>query len=586
MATIPLYVYGRADTDFLITEKYEQKQSDGSSRIVLVGKIQEADKANRNGRIYPRKLWEKVLSENSSFKTLLKERKVLGQLEHPEKGISSLKEVSHLVEDVWMDPATGAVYGRFLVLDTPSGKIVKELVSAGIPVGVSSRAMGSVKRSPDGYDIVQEDGFELKTFDFVCEPSVVDAYPSYIKEALENLCKQKETNMSDIKNDIKLISECERFLDSVGSDFASSKEILEKLDIVDSYISKLASVDQSLRSDADICIGKLLAVKSMLKKSLIESSTESNVPVVEAKPVSNKEGDAKVVSKVVEELLTELRREKKEAESKESKVAKEESEKESEVKEPEVAKEEPGKEDEVKEPEVAKEESRKEDEVKEPEVAKEEPGKEDEVKEPEVAKEEPKKEDELSSDEKEEVPVVKDKFEEPIEFRRRLLRHRRIRPRRFYRLPYSSEDRSDGETADVFDKSAEIIDVAAEAIDKAADVIDNSAERIANLSELASYQRDCLRSANQFICALVERGREIKKELFVYKFLEARPDLKGLREELNNCRTVVECKDLLHNKYKIPLNEMEFDSKKKEKEILESSTESRKGFVHFLAKRL
>ena len=554
MATIPLYVYGRADTDFLITEKYEQKQSDGSSRIVLVGKIQEADKANRNGRIYPRKLWEKVLSENSSFKTLLKERKVLGQLEHPEKGISSLKEVSHLVEDVWMDPATGAVYGRFLVLDTPSGKIVKELVSAGIPVGVSSRAMGSVKRSPDGYDIVQEDGFELKTFDFVCEPSVVDAYPSYIKEALENLCKQKETNMSDIKNDIKLISECERFLDSVGSDFASSKEILEKLDIVDSYISKLASVDQSLRSDADICIGKLLAVKSMLKKSLIESSTESNVPVVEAKPVSNKEGDAKVVSKVVEELLTELRREKKEAESKESKVAKEESEKESEV--------------------------------KEPEVAKEEPGKEDEVKEPEVAKEEPKKEDELSSDEKEEVPVVKDKFEEPIEFRRRLLRHRRIRPRRFYRLPYSSEDRSDGETADVFDKSAEIIDVAAEAIDKAADVIDNSAERIANLSELASYQRDCLRSANQFICALVERGREIKKELFVYKFLEARPDLKGLREELNNCRTVVECKDLLHNKYKIPLNEMEFDSKKKEKEILESSTESRKGFVHFLAKRL
>jgi len=120
--------------------------SDGRMRIR--GKLQEAEVKNGNGRVYPK------------------------ELDHPESSIVNLNNVSHNITKVWWDGNN--VMGELMLLNTPSGKIAQELISAGIPLGISSRGMGSVKQIGETVE-VQED-FELLCWDLVSVPSTPEAY--------------------------------------------------------------------------------------------------------------------------------------------------------------------------------------------------------------------------------------------------------------------------------------------------------------------------------------------------------------------------------------------------------------------------
>ena len=103
---------------------------------------------------------------------MVKERRALGELDHPDDQVINLKNASHLVTDIWWDGDD--VMGKVQVLDTPSGKVLKELVKAGVKLGISSRGMGSVKESNG--DTLVEDDFQLICFDFVSEPSTTGAF--------------------------------------------------------------------------------------------------------------------------------------------------------------------------------------------------------------------------------------------------------------------------------------------------------------------------------------------------------------------------------------------------------------------------
>ena len=152
----------------LLTEE-EKKMVRENKAVFLTGVMQRADAQNGNGRIYPEPILER---EMENYKKLVKERRALGELDHPEDSVVNLKNASHMVTDVWWDG--NDVMGKVQVLGTPSGQVLKELVNAGVKLGISSRGLGSVSES-QGKTIVEDD-FQLICFDFVSEPSTQGAF--------------------------------------------------------------------------------------------------------------------------------------------------------------------------------------------------------------------------------------------------------------------------------------------------------------------------------------------------------------------------------------------------------------------------
>ena len=123
----------------LLTEE-EKRQVREENVIFLTGKLQEADLQNGNGRIYPKPILER---EIKNYQKAVKDRRALGELDHPDSSVINLQNCSHMVTEVWMDGP--AVMGKIKVLNTPSGKILNELINGGVQVGISSRGLVSVK---------------------------------------------------------------------------------------------------------------------------------------------------------------------------------------------------------------------------------------------------------------------------------------------------------------------------------------------------------------------------------------------------------------------------------------------------------
>jgi len=154
----------------ILTES--EKKFVASGGIILSGKLQEAEAKNGNGRVYPKKILER---EMKNYEKLIKEKRALGELDHPDDSVINLRNCSHLVTEVWWDKDnSNAVHGKIQCLDTPSGKILQELVRAGVKLGISSRGLGSVTESRG--DTIVEDDFQLICFDMVSEPSTNDAF--------------------------------------------------------------------------------------------------------------------------------------------------------------------------------------------------------------------------------------------------------------------------------------------------------------------------------------------------------------------------------------------------------------------------
>ena len=140
------------------------------NRMMLTGKLQEAEVKNGNGRVYPK---EVLMREVEKYiKGPVSQNNAMGELDHPESSVINLSNVSHNIKKVWWDGNN--LMGNLELLNTPSGKIAMELVSAGIPLGISSRGMGSVKQLGETVEV--QDDFELLCWDLVSVPSTPEAY--------------------------------------------------------------------------------------------------------------------------------------------------------------------------------------------------------------------------------------------------------------------------------------------------------------------------------------------------------------------------------------------------------------------------
>jgi len=143
------------------------RSNDG--KLFLKGILQKAETLNQNGRIYPKPILER---EIRNYQKLIDENRALGECDHPDTAVVELKNTSHIVREAYMKD--DIVYGTIEILPTPSGKIIQDLISSGVTLGISSRGVGSVQ-SVGGNTIVQED-FQLICFDMVSEPSTPGAY--------------------------------------------------------------------------------------------------------------------------------------------------------------------------------------------------------------------------------------------------------------------------------------------------------------------------------------------------------------------------------------------------------------------------
>lgn len=157
----------------LLTEQEKQMVRNGV--MFLTGVMQRADAENGNGRIYPRETLER---EVENYKRTIAENRAVGELDHPEESVINLKNVSHVVTDIWWNG--NDVMGKIKILDTPSGRIAKDLINSGVTLGISSRSLGSVHESR-GKTVVEDD-LQLICFDLVSEPSTKGAF-MHLREA-------------------------------------------------------------------------------------------------------------------------------------------------------------------------------------------------------------------------------------------------------------------------------------------------------------------------------------------------------------------------------------------------------------------
>jgi Prohead core protein serine protease len=155
--------------------------------FLVSGKMQAADKPNANHRIYDYATLKKQVSLYEEGPVA--EKRALGELDHPETSVINLKNVCHNITRVWWENKD--LYGEFEILDTPSGNILKQLFLAGINVGVSSRAMGSVTPIGEGLVQVGED-LEIICWDFVSTPSTYGAYVKPVGGLNESFIPQPE----------------------------------------------------------------------------------------------------------------------------------------------------------------------------------------------------------------------------------------------------------------------------------------------------------------------------------------------------------------------------------------------------------
>ena len=199
-----------------------EKKKDGGKTYVIEGVFMQADKKNRNGRVYEKSILENAV--NKYVKEQVSQGRAVGELNHPEGPTINLDKVSHKITELKFEGSN--VIGKASILNTPMGKIVEGLLEGGVKLGVSSRGMGTLVNK-QGASHVGKD-FMLSTVDIVQDPSAPEAFVNGIMEGVEwvwqngVLCPQE---IEEIETEIKEA----RGVSSTNIEIKAFKNFLSKL---------------------------------------------------------------------------------------------------------------------------------------------------------------------------------------------------------------------------------------------------------------------------------------------------------------------------------------------------------------------
>ena len=175
MDTVKLIAEAVEEVEYITEEK-----EGGGKNYKIRGIFMQADIKNRNGRIYPMEvLDEEVRNYNKKF---IQQNRAFGELGHPDGPTVNLERVSHMITS--LEPDGKNFIGEAKIMDTPMGKIVKNLMDEGAKLGVSSRGMGSLKQK-GGANVVSDDFYLATAADIVADPSAPNAFVEGIMEGKE-----------------------------------------------------------------------------------------------------------------------------------------------------------------------------------------------------------------------------------------------------------------------------------------------------------------------------------------------------------------------------------------------------------------
>ena len=196
----------------LITEQIEnvkyltEKTEDGKKRLYIEGTFLVGDAVNKNNRMYKMDILRNEVGRyNEEF---IKTNRALGELGHPDTPSLNLERVSHKIVSLTEDG--NSFYGKAMILETPYGLIVKNFIDSGVNLGVSSRAMGSVTMTKEGYNLVQDDLRLATAADIVADPSAPGAFINGIMENKEWLFVEGRFVEMDIDNAKKQIKQASK----------------------------------------------------------------------------------------------------------------------------------------------------------------------------------------------------------------------------------------------------------------------------------------------------------------------------------------------------------------------------------------
>ena len=170
----------------LITETIEdievltEATTNGGKSYKIRGVFMQADIKNRNGRVYPVETLAKEVGRYTN--EFINKKRAFGELGHPDGPTVNLERVSHMITS--LKPEGKNFIGEAKIMDTPYGKIVKNLIDEGAQLGVSSRGMGSIQQS-QGKNVVGRDFYLATAADIVADPSAPDAFVEGIMEGKE-----------------------------------------------------------------------------------------------------------------------------------------------------------------------------------------------------------------------------------------------------------------------------------------------------------------------------------------------------------------------------------------------------------------
>jgi hypothetical protein len=209
-----------------ITYLTEETKDKNKPNVFIEGVFLQSDLKNKNGRIYPKEIMQREVQRyvDENVKT----KRAYGELGHPEGPTVNLDRVSHMITDLREDGNNWI--GKAKIMDTPMGRIVKELISEGAQLGVSSRGLGSLKER-NGINEVQDDFMLATAADIVADPSAPDAFVSGIMEGKEWVFVNGRWTEQDIEEAKSTISR---------ANIADLEE--EKLQVFSNFIHKLSKI--------------------------------------------------------------------------------------------------------------------------------------------------------------------------------------------------------------------------------------------------------------------------------------------------------------------------------------------------------
>lgn len=254
----------------------ENETSHGKTRVR--GVFQRADEKNANGRVYPRKLWEKILSSND-LKETIERRRMVGEVDHPMESEVKLSKAAVVITGLAMNE-NNEVIGELEILPTEYGKHVSALFNSGVEVGISSRGEGSTYEK-EGVEYISEDDYRLLAFDIVASPSTRGAYPALLRESktpensndkrIEEIQMSANQNLTSLRENIRSV---------VGTDLSKTTKdqrsrLVTEAERLVGDLSKVTAEDPSFR-----ILGESLA-SDLLHFVKQAESEQSSPPVLE-----------------------------------------------------------------------------------------------------------------------------------------------------------------------------------------------------------------------------------------------------------------------------------------------------------------